>query len=181
MEKFKYAFIMNSRTLTPDTYMGIHENSKNYYVIAGVHSVQMASELAKDLSEEGFFAIDLCGAFDEKKTAKVSEGAGGKAEVRYARYSPLDAKRMDALDSMEEYGLILMDSSLSETEWLRLESDEYNTAIAFVHNLESACSAAVRMVKEGIAFLELCRWFDEERAQKIIDAIEGAVPVGYCG
>lgn len=181
MDRFKYAFIMNSKTLTPDTYIGIHENAKNYYLITGVNSVQMAGELARELSEEGFSAIDLCGDFDEEKAAKVADAAGGEVEVRYARYSPFDAKRMDEMDSLGGYGLILMDSSLSETEWLRMESDEFNTTVAFVHSLESACFAAIKLVEDGINFLEMCRWFDEERAGIVIGAIHGAVPVGYCG
>ncbi len=181
MDKFKYAFIMNSRTLSPDTYAGIHENESNHYFIAGVHSMKMAEELAKELSSEGFFEIDLCGDFDEKKAKKICLATDCKADVRYAKYSLKDSERMEAMESLEEYGIILADTSVADTGWIHMESDEMNTKVACVNSLESACMAAIKMVNEGVVFIEMCRWFDENKAKAVIDATKGAVPVGYCG
>lgn len=181
MDKFKYAFIMNSRTLSPDTYVGIHENKANHYFIAGVHSMKMAEELAKELSLEGFFEIDLCGDFDEKKAEKIRLATECKADVRYAKYSSKDSARMEAMESLNEYGIILADTTLSKTEWICLKSDEMNTRVACVNSLESACSAAVKMVNGGVVFIEMCRFFNEHKAKAVIDAIKEAVPVGYCG
>ena len=41
--------------------------------------------------------------------------------------------------------------------------------------------AAQKLVSEGVKFIEICSWFDAERTQSVIDAIDGAVPVGSCG
>ncbi|HZK02121.1 MAG TPA: DUF6506 family protein, partial [Anaerovoracaceae bacterium] len=131
--------------------------------------------------DEGFSNIDLCGAFNAEMAAKVSKATGGKIDVKYTKYSPEDSQRMDELESLKEYGIILMESPLTEIEWLHMKSDEFNTTVGLVNSLESACIAAKKMVDDGIVFIEMCRWFDKEKAEAVIDAIEGAVPVGYCG
>jgi len=181
MTKFKYAFIMNSATQTPETYKEIHENRNSYFLIAAVNSMEMAAELARELSEKEFTVIDLCGDFDEEKAAVIAEAAGGKIEVGYAKYSSEDLEKLDALESMTEYGVILMESSLPEIEWSRLECDEFKTTVAFVNSLESACTAAAEMIEDGVNFIEMCGWFDEEKTKEVIKSIGGAVPVGYCG
>jgi hypothetical protein len=50
-----------------------------------------------------------------------------------------------------------------------------------VNNLEMACQAAIDLMEKGIAFIELCTWFDEEKTRAIIEYISGKVPVGSCG
>ena len=152
MGKLKYAFIMESGTLTPETHTVIHENRDNYDIVAAVNSLKMAEELAKKLAGEGFSNIDLCGAFDAEKAAKVAAATDGKIDVRYTKYSPEDSKRMDTMKSLKEYGIILMENPIPKTDWLYMYSDEFNTTIALVNSLESACEAAKKMVDDGIIF-----------------------------
>lgn len=181
MKKEKYAFIMMSATMTPEEYTVVHENEYDYSLLAAVKSSKMAGEFAKKIADEGIVKIDLCGAFNDKTAQKVKDYAGEAVDIRYARYKGDDGKRVDELESLDEYGIILMDSSLKETEWIYKKNEEFNTSIAFVNSLDSACSAAKRMVEEGIVFIEMCRWFDEEKATTLIETIANAVPVGFCG
>lgn len=181
MKQEKYAFIFESATMTPEDFTLVHQNESDYSLLAAVKSVKMAGEFAKKLVGEGIVKIDLCGAFNDETARKVGEEAGGRADIRYARYKDDDGKRVDELESLNEYGIILMDSSLTESEWTYKKSEEFNTTIVFVGNLDGACKAAKKMVDDGIIFIEMCRWFDEEKATTVIDAIDNAVPVGFCG
>jgi hypothetical protein len=181
MSRLKYAFIMMSKTMTPDDLTFVHENEHDYSFIASVTSVKMACDLAIKLAEENITKIDLCGAFNEAKTAKVKDAVEGRIDVRRVVYSPGDDERMAGIDSLSEFGIILMDDSIGETEWTYKKNEEYNTTIAFVNSLVEASSAAKRMVEEGIVFIEMCRWFDKDKAELVKKEIDEKVPVGYCG
>jgi hypothetical protein len=37
------------------------------------------------------------------------------------------------------------------------------------------------MAAEGIHFIELCGYFDREKAEKIADFIDQKIPLGFCG
>ena len=47
-----------------------------------------------------------------------------------------------------------------------------------VETVDQACDAAKELVKSGVQMIELCGGFDEEAVQRVIDAIDGQVPVG---
>ena len=178
----KYAFIMNSAGLDPESYSVTYENGGNQYYFTAVHGMKMTRELAAKLAADGFDLIDLCGDFDEEKALEVEKCTAGKIKAHYAKYSEEELAKFDALESTGEYGIIVLGFDLTE-DIVRLEltSEEYNTYIAIVAKEEMAADEAKKMVADGINFIELCGYFDSEKAEKVANAIEYKVPVGYCG
>ncbi len=178
----KYAFIMNSRTLNPENYSAVYEDAGSQYYFTGVHGMKMTRELAKKLADDGYELIDLCGDYNEEKTEEVRMASEGKIKVNYAKYSEEELAKLNALDSMGKFGIIVLGFDLSkDVVRLELTSDEYNTYIAIVAKEEMAAVEAQRMVAEGINFIELCGYFNSERAAVVAEAIGHKVPLGYCG
>jgi len=86
------------------------------------------------------------------------------------------------LQSTSKYGIIVLSFEPGEDlVKLELTSAEYNTYISIVGKEEMAAQAAKDMVSEGIDFIELCGYFNSEKAEVIAKAIEHKVPLGYCG
>lgn len=181
MDRVKYAFIMMSGTLTPEVFDVLHDTEGDYTRLLAVNSFKMAVETAKQLADEGYEHLDLCGAFNAEKAQKVRESTDGRLDVHYAKYSPEDDKRMNEMPSLHEFGIIMMDGSVPETQWVYEKHDEFNTTIAFVNSLEATIKAVRAMVEKGVVFVEMCRWYDSEKAAAVSEAINGAIPVGYCG
>ncbi len=52
-------------------------------------------------------------------------------------------------------------------------------SIIGVRDLEDACTAARKLLDEGIGCIEVCGAFGPEGARKVAEATEGKIPVGY--
>lgn len=179
---FKYAFFANSARLSPDKYSLTYENDEFYCYVSAVHGMKMARELAAKLSEQGIEYLDLCGDFDAEKAEDIKNASGGKLDVCYAKYTKENQEQFDALEAMNEYGLIIMGKGMGDApERLELRDEEYNTHIAIVASDQMAIEVAKDMVEKGIHFIELCGYFNLEKAEMISEAIGRKVPVGYCG
>lgn len=179
---FKYAFIMNSRSLTPETYSAAYQNEEFYCFVAAVHGMKMTRELAKKLVNEGIELIDLCGDYTKNRAEEIYEAVNEQADVCYAEYTAEEQRKFDALESTKEYGLIIMADGLEgKLVSLNIESEECNTHIILVDSDDMAAEAAKKLVANGVNFIELCSYFDLEKAKDIINVIDGKVPVGYCG
>ena len=72
-------------------------------------------------------------------------------------------------------------NGVEETVRLSLDSEDCNTRACFVKDLDAAKAAAAALAEEGIDFIELCSWFDQEKTEAIIEAAGGKIPVGSCG
>lgn len=178
----KYAFIMNSRTLNPEIYSVLYEDAETQYFFTAVHGMKMTRELAKQLSDDGYRLIDLCGNYNAEKAEEISNISEGRVEVNYAKYTEEEQKKFDALKDFSRYGIIVMGFDLSQEQVsLELKSDEFNTDIVIVSKEELAAEAAKKMVADGIHFIELCGYFDAEKAAVVSKAIDYQVPLGYCG
>jgi RecA/RadA recombinase len=178
----KYAFIMNSGTLDPETYSKLYEDRSNRYYFAATHGMEMTRELAKQLADDNYDFIDLCGDFDEEKAADIKKAADGKVQVNFAKYSKEQLEKFNALPSLERYGIIVLGFDMKgDTARLTLESSEYNTYVSIVPDEEAAAREAGKMAEEGICFIELCGYFTAPKAEKILEAIDYKVPIGYCG
>lgn len=178
----KYAFIMNSASLNPESYSVTHDNEGNQYYFTAVHGMKMTRELTKKLAGDGYELMDLCGDYNAEKAEEVKGAAEGKIKVNYAKYSEEDLAKFDALESTSKYGIIVLGFNLTvDLVRLELTSEEYNTYIAIVAKEEMAALQAKKMVEEGINFIELCGYFDSEKAERVAEAIGHMVPIGYCG
>jgi hypothetical protein len=178
----KYAFVMNSGTLNPENYSVLYEDEGNCYFFTAVSGMDMTRALVMQLAEDGYELIDLCGDYDEEKAQDISNVSGGKLKVNYARYSEEELEKFNALPSNDRYGILVLGFDLSkDIVRLELTSSEYNTYISIVAEEESAVAEAKRMQQEGIHFIELCGYFNAERAEKIRKAVGYKLPIGYCG
>lgn len=178
----KYAFIMNSATLNPDSYAVLYENEGNQYYFAAAHGMKMTRELVKKLADDGYELINLCGDYNEEKTEEIKKASGGKTRVCYAKYTEEQQAKFNALTDSNKYGIIVLGfDPVKDLVRLELESDEYNTYIAIIGREEMAMEVAKKMVSEGIHFIELCSYYDLEKAEKVIEAIDHKIPIGYCG
>ena len=178
---FKFAFIMNIPGESPKTYSKVYENAESYSLFAGTGDMDMAAGLVKQLAGEGFEVINLCGDFDDDITKKFMEITENKMRILHADFFPEEMKKLEAQASLKEYGIICIVRGLEQMESFDLLSEDCNTRLMLIRDLDQACSAAVELVNKGIDFIELCSWFDKEKTQAIIAAINGKVPVGSCG
>jgi hypothetical protein len=165
---------------SPKTYSKVYETHESHELYAGVSDIDMAEGLMKQLSEEGFEMVNLCGAFDDETVQRFIKIGQGKIAVSAARYSPDELLKLEKLTSLKEYGFISLISSIDQIDRLELFGEKCNTHVFFVRDLEMACQAATELVGLGVDFIELCNWFDLHKTQSIIDAIHGKVPVGSC-
>lgn len=46
-------------------------------------------------------------------------------------------------------------------------------------NIDAACEKAVELADKGIQLLELCGGFHAEGCRRVIEAVQGRIPVGY--
>ncbi|MGI6732047.1 MAG: DUF6506 family protein [Anaerovoracaceae bacterium] len=179
---FKCAFILNSRSLSPETYSAEYKNEEFHFYMAAVHGLKMTCELAEQLGDEDFNCLDLCGFYDEKMEARVQEAAGANLKVSHAKYTKEQQEKFNQLESQKEFGLIIMAKGTeNKPQRIEMESLEINTHIALVNSEEMAVKVAREMIQHGIDFIELCSYFDAEKAEAFIEGIGRQVPVGYCG
>jgi len=176
----KYAFLMNMPGETPETCYGEYNNQESHTRIVGLEK-EAAGEYIKILAEEGFKMVDLCGDFNRDDVERLTAAAEGKIKICAAAFLPEEGEKLEKLESLFEYGIIVNMKGVKDTEWIEIINRQGNTTIAFVSGLESAMEAAKELVKKGVSFMELCSWFDREKCEKIIEAIGGGVPVGTCG
>lgn len=149
--------------------------------MAGTSSFEMTRELVKKLDSEGYDLIDMCGDFDDEAVEKLLSITKSDMEILHADYLPAELEKIEALDSLQEYGIVVVMDGVEETQNFTLKNDACNTYVRFTKDLDAAKAAAKELVEQGVYFLELCSFFDKARTLEIIDAIGGKVPVGSCG
>ncbi|PKM85275.1 MAG: hypothetical protein CVU86_03170 [Firmicutes bacterium HGW-Firmicutes-11] len=176
----RYALMINVPGQSPATYSKVYETPENYDWYVGTGDMEMATILMKQLVAEEFETVNLCGDFDDEILQKFIEIGEGKTKVSAARYAPEELMKLEALTSLKEYGFISLMPGIDRIERLELLSDECNTHIFLVKDIDMACDAAAELVESGVDLIELCGWFEPNKTQAIIDAIDGKVPVGSC-
>ncbi|MCI8648230.1 MAG: hypothetical protein HFE76_15875 [Firmicutes bacterium] len=149
--------------------------------MAGTSSFEMTRELVKKLDSEGYDLIDMCGDFDDEAVEKLLSITKSDMEILHADYLPAELEKIEALDSLQEYGIVVVMDGVEETQNFTLKNDACNIYVRFTKDLDAAKAAAKELVEQGVYFLELCSFFDKARTLEIIDAIGGKVPVGSCG
>ncbi len=182
MNIFKYAFILNSETLTPEAYYDSFESDSFQVNVFGVSSMEMTCRTVEKAVKEGVELIDLCGDFDEEKVYEIKSRIKQDIKIKFVRYIDTEMKKFNALDDIKTYGIIVKAEGFKpETHNIELNSEELDTNVVGVSNMKQACEEAKKMADSGIDFIELCSAFDEEKAGEIIRAVNGKIPVGFAG
>ena len=83
MEKQKWAFIVMNAEYDPDTQQARFDTSLREGHMLTVRNPQEAVALAKKLADEGFGAIEVCGAFGPKLAREMYEATGCRVPVSY--------------------------------------------------------------------------------------------------
>lgn len=60
-----------------------------------------------------------------------------------------------------------------------IETPSCKTTVFGAETIEETCEIAKKVVREGCHLIELCGDYGPELAKQVIQAIDGAVPVGY--
>ncbi len=176
---FKFAFFVNSTTLTPENY------SKNLLgkdfagLVCGVNSMELACKKAKELEETGFDEIELCGDFTGEMAKEIKDSTLGKIKICYETYSSQEKAKFDELKELNPWGIIIeVGETWDKDRYSILKSEECDTYIACVNGMEDGIHAAEQMVRDGVKFIELCSYYDEEKTNQVIEGIGGAIPIG---
>ncbi|MCF0144283.1 MAG: hypothetical protein HUJ79_04120 [Firmicutes bacterium] len=177
----KFAFIVNQPGQSPETYSGTYENAESFNLVAATGDMEYAKSYVKKLADEGYSLFNFCGDFDDDFVAEVSAAVGADVKVRAAKYTPENAEKVEALEVFNRYGIVIVMRGVEEPADVVLECDDLYTHAIFVKDQEQANAAAQKLVADGVQDIELCSWFDTEKTDAVVAAIDGACAVGSCG
>ena len=80
---------------------------------------------------------------------------------------------------LTNYAFIVIGPGLTpEANTVVTSSPFFKATVVGVETIDRACDSAKELVKSAVQMIELCGGFDEEAVQRVIDAIDGQVPVG---
>ena len=178
---FKFAFLINVPEANAENYSTRLENSETITIVEGVDGVEAGVSRIPELIAQGIDHFDLCGDFDDELTAKIRAQAGDGIRIKNSIYSAEELAKLEKLESMYGYGMIIKADGIDETVWRSMKNDDCATTIAFVKDLEQAKAAAIKMAESDVNFIELCSWFDADKTQAVVQSMDGALPVGSCG
>jgi predicted polyphosphate/ATP-dependent NAD kinase len=68
-----------------------------------------------------------------------------------------------------------------QRDWTVVDSGGCTTVLVGISSAEQGVDVARRLVDEGVQLIELCGGFGPVHTGRIIEAIDGAVPVGSVG
>ena len=178
---FKFALIINVPGASLGSCTKVYENKESYNEFIGSGSMDMAAQIVESLIEKDIEEIDLCGAFDDQETEKYRKITHNKIEIFNSKNSVEEQRKIDAMTSFNKYGFISITKGIQEMQTVVLSGEKRDNHIVMVKDLDMACLAAKTLIEKGVDLIELCSWFDNEKTQSIIDAIDGKIPVGSCG
>ena len=178
MNPCQYCFIFKGEGLSPENCSGSFSSESFKVTVFGVDTFENAVHVAKKSVDSGVTLVELCGDFNQEIADQIRLAINNKATVRFVSYDPEELKKLELLESDENYGFIIMDEGLEPDKNLIKLLDD-SVYITGVSNIEQACECAKGLVKNNINFIELCSAFDQPEALAVIEAINGKVPVGY--
>lgn len=91
--KKKFAMMMMDAQYDTKRDYAVFETEEVETHMITVNSPEQAVQMAKELAEQGFGAIEVCGAFGEELARKMYEATGNKVSVGYI-VRPLDQKEL---------------------------------------------------------------------------------------
>ena len=91
--KKKFAMMMMDAQYDTKRDYAVFETEEVETHMITVNSPEQAVQMAKELAEQGFGAIEVCGAFGEELARTMYEATGNKVSVGYI-VCPLDQKEL---------------------------------------------------------------------------------------
>ncbi len=177
----KFGFIFETEWNVGEDFVVTFESEDSLEKVMGIESPEIAENAVKILSKYGIKEYNLCGSFTEDHVEKLESIFGKEYSFKVAKYLPEEEKKLEASESLSNYGIILLEENTKDTVLKELNCPACDTTICFVRDQEAAIEAAKDLVEGGIDFIELCDYFDKVKTEGIIEAIDGAVPIGSAG
>lgn len=177
----KFAFLIDIPGLTPKEYGKIYKNEESYNLIAGIDGNKYARKYVKTLISKGFTVFNLSGDFDDETVAQIKEDAGEDIEIHCARYSIDELFKLEMVEKLDEYGVIIAAPGVERPKQIILENKACKTIAVFVKDMKQAKYVAQKLVVRRVKFIELSSWFDRLMMEEIVDSIRGVIPIGTCG
>lgn len=181
----KFAFILDVKGVSPETYSTVFETAGRYNLVAGVDGQEAAEEYIERLIAEGFDEIDLSGDFEdefsERIASEVREKTGGAVVIKNVIYPIDEILKLQFIESSRDYGLIIMDKGVHRYHEEVLRSKARDTRIIYVENMQRARHAAAKLAEKRVTKIDLCSWFDVLRQRHLSDIAGNGIAVGTCG
>lgn len=181
----KFAFILDVKGVTPESYSAVLETDGRYNLVAGVDGEEAAAEYIMKLAAEGFDEINLSGDFDddfvEALAKEVREKISPSITIKNTVYLIDELIKLQFTESYRNYGIIITDENVNRYHEVVLRCKARDTRIIFVQNMMRARNAAARMLEKRIDIIDLCSWFDMLRLDHILKETGYCVPIGTCG
>lgn len=86
--KKKYAFILMGKDYNPKEHHATFETEKGITYIKTITDFENLKELVLELKEKGVGAIEVCGAFGEKRAEEIVAWTDEKIAVGYVTHNP---------------------------------------------------------------------------------------------
>ncbi len=177
----KFGFIFETEWNVGEDFIVTFESENSLEKIIGIESPEMGKKAVEILSQYGIKEYNLCGSFTDEHISELQSAFGEEYSFKAAKYLPEEEEKLEAAESLSNYGIILLEENTKDTVIEELNCPACDAMICFVRDQEAAKEAAKDLVENGIDFIELCDYFDLEKTTEIIEEINGAVPVGTAG
>lgn len=86
--KKKFAFLLMGSHYNPEVHQAHFETGNQITYIFTVRDFKEACEKLSSLEDEGFGAVELCGAFGEEKAQEMIELTNNKIAIGYVTHKP---------------------------------------------------------------------------------------------
>ena len=86
--KKKFAFLLMGAHYETEKHQACFETENQFTYVYTVRDFDAAREKVKTLAEEGFGAIELCGAFGKEKTEELIQLTDNKVAIGYVVHLP---------------------------------------------------------------------------------------------
>ena len=96
MEPRKYAFVLMGEEFDPARHQFRFTTGRGETCLFTVRTFEEARSLALRLQQEGFGALELCGAFGEEKCRALIEATGNRMAIGYSVHLPFQDGLFDA-------------------------------------------------------------------------------------
>lgn len=96
MEQRKYAFVLMGEEFDPARHQFRFATERGETCLFTVRNFDEACRLAQRLQQEGFGALELCGAFGEEKCRELIERTGNRMAIGFSVHLPFQDGLFDA-------------------------------------------------------------------------------------
>lgn len=163
----------------------VRESTSGRLTIVAIGHSSEVIDVAIALVDDGAELIELCGYISPTWRAKVSKAIGSRAKVSSVTFG-YESLVLAAAYSMSfhegnplpEAFIILENGSDPIRDRFEKEYHPQHTTFILVPDENTAAKVAVELAEAGFGLIELYGGFTTAGAAKVIEAVDGRVPIG---